>query len=161
MKLEVNGLLYDFERAIAQSNVEVECLESSGHSFTFLIQGKVFHIEMVDKDERANSYLLEVNGKSIEVKVKSKLAILLEEIGMGRKEEAVSLDIIAPMPGKILEVMVSVGDFVEKGQTVLVLEAMKMQNSIKALSDFQVTKVHVQEGQSIEKGALLIACGES
>ena len=61
----------------------------------------------------------------------------------------------APMPGNILSVNVAVGDTVKKGQVLMVLEAMKMENEIMAPRDGKVTAVAVAKGAAVESGALL------
>lgn len=60
------------------------------------------------------------------------------------------------MPGKIVRVLVKVGDSVKKGQSLLVMEAMKMENEIKAVQDATVKEIKVIEGQAIETGAELL-----
>ena len=64
--------------------------------------------------------------------------------------------IAAPMPGTVLQVAVSVGDNVTKGQTLLVLEAMKMENEIMAPADGVVQEVNVTQGVSVNAGDILI-----
>ena len=64
--------------------------------------------------------------------------------------------IVSPMPGNILNVNVKVGDSVKKGQVLLILEAMKMENEIMAPKDGTVTAVNVQKGSTVESGALLV-----
>lgn len=64
--------------------------------------------------------------------------------------------IVAPMPGTILQVAVSSGDSVVKGQTLLVLEAMKMENEIKAPADGVIKEVNVTQGVSVNAGEVLI-----
>jgi len=66
-------------------------------------------------------------------------------------------DIISPMPGTVLNVLVNDGQTVTKGQMVLVFEAMKMENEIFASADATVSKVHVAKGDAIETGTLLIS----
>ena len=63
---------------------------------------------------------------------------------------------MAPMPGKVLQVLVKEGDAVEEGQPLLVLEAMKMENVIKAAVNGKVSVVKAAQGQAVEKGALLV-----
>jgi biotin carboxyl carrier protein len=65
--------------------------------------------------------------------------------------------IIAPMPGKVVRVMVSVGDEVVAGQGIVVVEAMKMQNEMKAPRDGRVTAVEVRENDSVNAGTVLAA----
>ena len=64
--------------------------------------------------------------------------------------------IAAPMPGKIVRVFVRPGDAVTARQPLVVVEAMKMENELRASRDGTVAEVHVQEGLSVEAGALLI-----
>lgn len=68
--------------------------------------------------------------------------------------------LIAPMPGQVRSVTVSVGDSVKKGQTLLTMEAMKMEIRIQALSDGKVSAVHVQQGQTVEREQILIEVEE-
>jgi propionyl-CoA carboxylase alpha chain len=63
---------------------------------------------------------------------------------------------VAPMPGKVVEVCVVVGDAVQKGDKLIVLEAMKMEQAIKAAEPGTVTAVHVDQGDQVELGAVLI-----
>ena len=62
----------------------------------------------------------------------------------------------APMPGKIVRVLVTEGEAVRRRQPLLVVEAMKMENEVRSLRDGIVSRVHVAEGQSVEAGAPLI-----
>jgi glutaconyl-CoA/methylmalonyl-CoA decarboxylase subunit gamma len=67
--------------------------------------------------------------------------------------------ILSPMPGNILKVNVQNGDVVKKGQVLLVLEAMKMENDITAPADGKVTAIKVEKGQSIQAGEVLVILG--
>ena len=62
----------------------------------------------------------------------------------------------APMPGMVRAVKVSTGDIVERQSTLLVLEAMKMENNILAGTNGRIVKVHAEEGKSVERNALLV-----
>ena len=65
----------------------------------------------------------------------------------------------APLPGTVTDIKVAVGDAVKKGQTVVVLEAMKMQNNINAESDGTITSVTVNKGDTVNEGATLVTIG--
>jgi biotin carboxyl carrier protein len=67
--------------------------------------------------------------------------------------------ISAPMPGKIIKVMVNVGDSVKKGQELIIVEAMKMHNPVLAGSDGVVKEIFVKAGDPIQTGAALISVG--
>ncbi len=71
--------------------------------------------------------------------------------------EAPSGGLVAPMPGVVLEVRVAAGDRVDRGQTLVVLEAMKMEHHIEAPADGIVAEVRVAKGDQVDNGALLIA----
>jgi len=65
-------------------------------------------------------------------------------------------DIIAPMPGLILDIMVKAGDEVEEGQSILILEAMKMENVIKAEGAGTVKSINKDVGATVEKGTIIV-----
>ena len=67
--------------------------------------------------------------------------------------------VTSPLPGVILEVSVKVGDAVKRGQKVMVLEAMKMENVIEATADGTVTAIKVDKGDSVLEGAPLVIIG--
>ncbi|MBQ6550537.1 MAG: biotin/lipoyl-binding protein [Lachnospiraceae bacterium] len=66
-----------------------------------------------------------------------------------------SVQIVSPMPGKILGIKAKAGDAVKKGQAIIILEAMKMENEIVAPQDGTVASINVNEGASVEAGAVL------
>jgi biotin carboxyl carrier protein len=116
------------------------------------------------------SYTITVNGTSYEVTVEEHDAAFEPTV---RAQAAVSapapkeapkqaapkasgrLQVVAPMPGKILSVKIKAGDQVKRGQAVMVLEAMKMENEIVAPDDGVVASVEVAAGANVEAGALL------
>lgn len=67
--------------------------------------------------------------------------------------------VVAPMPGSILKVNVNVGDSVKRGQVLLVLEAMKMENEITAPAEGKITEVKVEQGQCISAGDVMVVIG--
>jgi len=81
----------------------------------------------------------------------------------GRKDEAAHgggpQRIVAPMPGKIVKVLVSKGDPVRARQPLVVMEAMKMENELRASAAGAVAELHVQEGQSVDAGTLVALVG--
>ena len=74
----------------------------------------------------------------------------------GAGEDVADKTIVAPMPGLVLKVEVEVGQAVKAGQGVVIVEAMKMENELKAPADGVVAKILVQERQTVDKGATLI-----
>ena len=66
-----------------------------------------------------------------------------------------SINVSSPMPGKILSVKATVGQAIKKGEVILILEAMKMENEIVATDDGTIASINVAAGQSVEAGDLL------
>ena len=78
-----------------------------------------------------------------------------------RRADAIAAgDLIAPMPGVVIQVMAAEGDRVEQDQVLAVLESMKMQMQVRAPFAGRVRRVNVKEGAAVEKGALLVKIGE-
>jgi len=91
-----------------------------------------------------------------ELVFKNELDYVLDEMGIKRTFEAVNTDVKAPMPGKVLSVVVNEGDEVKKGDAILILEAMKMENVLKAEGDCVIKKVLVNTQESVEKNQVLV-----
>lgn len=97
-----------------------------------------------------------INGERYSVSVRDEQALLLEKMGFksgNRKNQGV---LKSPMPGKIMALRKSVGDTVTAGEAVVILEAMKMENELKAPSGGVIKAILVKEGQSVEKNIPLL-----
>jgi biotin carboxyl carrier protein len=98
---------------------------------------------------RKESILVSVGPASLEFKP-------AEAASRRRARGLAATEITAPMPGKVLKVMVRDGDMVEAGQPLVVIEAMKMETTLSAESAALVKHVRVEEGQTVDHGAVLI-----
>lgn len=96
-----------------------------------------------------------IAGQRTEVEVKDKRDLLVDEFGLGA-DAAAGGEVRAPMPGLVLEVLVEEGEKVEAEQGLLVLEAMKMENELKAPSGGIVGTIHAEEEAAVDKDDLLI-----
>tara|TARA_Y100000991_G_scaffold10742_1_gene7577 strand:- start:284 stop:664 length:381 start_codon:yes stop_codon:yes gene_type:complete len=121
-----------------------------------LQNGAHYTVECESGPDAEGHLVIRINGVRREVRVLDERAKLLEKMGMSVSAGSSSGDIKAPMPGKVLQVLVQPGDAVEEGQALLVLEAMKMENMIKAVAAGTVSEVPIAEGEAVEKGALLV-----
>lgn len=120
-----------------------------------LVDGRSVHVRV--EEGEGKSRIVEVNGHRFEVDLKDHYDRLLDQLGMSRTDDVADQDLKAPMPGKVLEINVAVGQSVAKGDALLILEAMKMENVIKAPADATVLSVHCVQGEAVEKNAVLIA----
>lgn len=117
-------------------------------------KNRSYEIEKVKSEGK--SYQLKINGKLVDVDIKDHLDKILEKLGMDAALVETLNEVIAPMPGAILDVLVKEGDEVQQGDPLLILEAMKMENIIKSPGEGTVSKVNVEKGQNVEKGHALI-----
>ena len=103
-----------------------------------------------------NASELVVNGKAVHVDLKDHTMLTLDKLGIGAQQNNKQLKVLAPMPGVILEVKVTQGQVVKEGDPLLILEAMKMENVVKAVGDATIKSIKAKNGQSVEKDSVLI-----
>ncbi len=130
--------------------------EVSAGYFHILYENQSFTAEVVKADAAAKSFVIKVNGSIYHVAVKDKFDLLLEKMGMNSNASSRVNSVKAPMPGLIIDLKVKAGDTVKAGDSLLILEAMKMENIIKSQGDGVVKNVKVKKGESVEKNQVLI-----
>jgi biotin carboxyl carrier protein len=113
------------------------------------VDGRIFNV-IVHSNSLSHSVF--VNGRLFRVEKRSALKILPGEKARQRKR-----DVKITMPGRVIQVFKTAGDEVQEGQPVLVLEAMKMQNEIKAPHSGRITKVNFRAGDYVETGSVLFS----
>jgi len=129
---------------------EVDAFQLRPGSFSLLIDHRSFAVDVRSDGER---HRVDLGGRTIEV-------ALIDTLRHGgvQLDAAVAegpQEIRAMMPGKVVTVLVAVGDTVEKDQGVLVVEAMKMENEVKAAGPGVVKELLVQPGQAVEAGEIM------
>jgi biotin carboxyl carrier protein len=135
---------------------EWDVIEVKNGSFHILKDHKSYNLEVIKADAAEKTFLVSVNGNKYQLDVKDKFDELLKSLGFDNLNAKKVNEIKAPMPGLVLDVRVSVGDTVKKGDPIIVLEAMKMENIIKSPTDGTVSKINVKKGVAVEKNQVLI-----
>ena len=115
-----------------------------------------YYVQWIERNDEAKTYTLKINGSLIVLEAKNEFDILLEKMGMANVGSAKVSKLKAPMPGKVLDVLVTVGQEVVKGDGLVILEAMKMENVLKADDVGVVKSVNVSIGEAVEKNNVLI-----
>jgi biotin carboxyl carrier protein len=134
--------------------LEADATAVSPGIYSILINGKSFDVRV----ERLGSQLRVIAGGQ-------EFSVLAQDEREWRRNRAGSVEaegrqqVLAPMPGKIVRVLVSAGDTVRAGQGLLVVEAMKMQNEIRAPKSGTIDRVRVIEGQTVNAGEVVIIVG--
>ena len=135
-----------YRATMGEKTVDVEILGTQDGKLELLIDG-----------ERVTAYISSENAKRW-VTINGRTYLLTKQSGSrksGAKHDH-SGELTAPMPGQVRAVNVSEGDAVTKGQTLMVLEAMKMEIRIQSPGDGIVKKIHIQQGQTVEREQTLI-----
>lgn len=138
------------------SQFEGNVVQVSANHYHIIWNDRSFEVEVVEQDSVAKKTVLKINGQLLTTTAKDRVALLLESMGMGQAATAKINDVKAPMPGLIQSVTVTVGDTVQKGDILLVLVAMKMENAIKAPTDATIKAIRIEPGTSVEKNQVLI-----
>ena len=117
-----------------------------------IVDGEEFEVEL---EQDGEMWKATVEGKTFEIQVPDAGPAPKQRRSAGGKSKK-SGKVTANIPGKVVTVEVTVGQEVEEGQVVMILEAMKMQNEIQAPVSGTVTDIHCEEGQSIEANVPLL-----
>lgn len=128
--------------------------QNSSH---ILYQNKSYLVEVVELIKEEKKAIIKINGNIYTLNVEDQYNQLLKQLGMDNLAVNKILQVKAPMPGLVLSVLVAEGDEVQKGDSLLVLEAMKMENMIKSPTDGIIKKIEVKPGNTVEKNELLIS----
>lgn len=124
--------------------------------FHILYQNKSYRAEVIKTDPETKQFTFKINGHNYTVTLKDKFDLLLEKMGMHNTASSKVNNVKAPMPGLIIDLKVKVGDAVKPGDSLLILEAMKMENILKSPGEGIVKTVKVKKGDSVEKGQVLV-----
>lgn len=134
----------------------MDILELEPGCYSILLDGRSVEVRLdpaKSPDPEAHAYRAMLYDGAYEFSlVDPRRALLAGSGGAGAAGGVLS----APMPGKIVKLLVKAGDAVQEGQTLVVMEAMKMQNELKTGTTGTVTAVNVQEGATVETGAPLV-----
>jgi biotin carboxyl carrier protein len=148
----VNDLSFTLqEQQINATNL----VKNTDGSYHILQNNQSFIVQSIQKNAN-KSYTITVNGNAYLVQIKDSLDTLIQIMGISASTTKVVNDIKAPMPGLLLDILVSVGQQVTENQPVLILEAMKMENTLLSPKTGVVKEILLQKGNAVEKGQVLV-----
>ncbi len=124
--------------------------------FTLTYSGQEFNGEIMDENVESNSLAIKINHRVFHVKKQGPLDGLIAELGLDTPKVRKLKELEAPMPGRIVNIAVEIGQELNVGDEILSLEAMKMENVLKAEGIGKVKAVNIANDQVVEKGAILI-----
>ena len=121
-----------------------------------LLDNKFHILEVIHADYKLKRFSIKVNNNIYDLNLQTELDILLDKMGMSSVSDEKMDNVKAPMPGLVLDILVEAGQTINKGDNLLVLEAMKMENIIKASGTGVVKNIKVNKKDAVEKNQLLI-----
>lgn len=124
--------------------------------FNLSYNGKTYFGEILEEGSESNFLKLKINHRIIEVRKKGELDDLISALGLDVPKIRKLKELVAPMPGRIVAINVEVGQELNVEDPILSLEAMKMENVLKAEGIGTVKAILAKPDQVVEKGAVLI-----
>lgn len=140
-------------------SIDLDWVKLLDNKFHILQQHKSYNLEVLHADTRLKRFSIKVNNNIYDINLQNELDILLDKMGMSAGADDKLEDIKAPMPGLVLDILVEEGQPINKGDNLLILEAMKMENIIKAGGSGIVKSIKVNKKDAVEKNQLLIEVG--
>jgi biotin carboxyl carrier protein len=153
--VEWNGR--DIERgSVNDVPFELDLIQEKEGSYHLIYKGKSYVVELVQRFDQEKKIALKINNNHHVFQVEDRYDALLKQMGLSGMNSEVVKDLKAPMPGLVLNIEVSGGSAVKKGDPLLILEAMKMENVLKSPTDGVIKEILVKQGNAVEKNQLLL-----
>lgn len=146
-----------FEFELSKDDCQsLDMIEMGDRSFHLIENNRSVVARIVEADLQGKSYTVQLGSNHYTVHLKDRVDQQISEMGLsvGKGKQVNALN--APMPGLVLEINVREGDEVNEGDQLLILSAMKMENSFLSPRDGKIKAVHVSKDQAVDKGQLLI-----
>lgn len=152
-KVKANSFEFELNTSTLDA---VDILQKSPTEYHVLHQHTGATATIVDCDPACKHLKVEVNGELFDVEVKDSLDVMLDKMGFKTVSTKQIKEIKAPMPGLVVEVVVQEGQEVAEGDKLLILSAMKMENSIMIQTPAIIKKINVKAGDAVDKGQIMI-----
>lgn len=117
---------------------------------------KSYNVEIISINKEEKTAQIRINNNLYNLSAKDQFDLLLDNLGLSNLNNIKVSEVKAPMPGLVLNVFVTEGSSVKKGDNLFVLEAMKMENIIKAVADVIIKSVKIKPGDKVEKNQVLM-----
>ena len=153
-KTKVNST-FEFDIDSKQTS-QLDAIKISDSKFHILEDSKSFTAEIIESSFSQKKYTVKINNNTYVVEIEDDMDALISSMGFEVGASKQINNIKAPMPGLILEIDVSEGQEVKENDTLLILEAMKMENVLTSPRDGIIKSISVKKGDAVEKNQLLV-----
>ncbi|HET7449999.1 MAG TPA: biotin/lipoyl-containing protein [Gaiellaceae bacterium] len=159
--VEVNGERVEVDLDVGTAEVAGErqaaaLADVDGTPVRLVTVGTEVHRVVARRHAERGRYTLSIDGYRYEVEALDERARAIRDLSAAKAGPAGPAPLVAPMPGLVVRVAVEVGDTVQAGQALVVMEAMKMENELRSAAAGTVKAVRAVPGTAVEKGAILV-----
>jgi biotin carboxyl carrier protein len=152
-KIKANDFEFYFDQhAIDQADF----YKKSATEFNIIRNNRSVNATLLESDTTGKKVTIEVDGESFTLEIRDELDQRLDSMGFSNVSSKHIKEIKAPMPGLVIDVAVKEGQEVKEGDRLLILEAMKMENSIIIHANATIKRIAVTAGQAVDKGQVLV-----
>lgn len=134
----------------------MDVISVADEHYHVLQDGQAVHLELLHADHSKRCFTFKIDGEKYTVTIADYYERLVQQLGLSVGSSKKINTVKAPMPGLVINILVKPGQIVQKGDPLLILEAMKMENVLKAAGEGVVKTVHTEKGQPVDKGQTLL-----
>lgn len=140
---------------IEEKEIKYQLLQKKEDEYQLLTNNKSYEIKILSVEKQ--SVWMLIDDHEVRVETKNELDLMMSKLGITGGSADLNQEVLAPMPGTILDIMVSPGEQIKKGEALLVLNAMKMENVIKATRNAEINEIKISTGENVIKNQILIS----
>jgi len=134
----------------------LDMVQTADNQYHVLQDGKAYQAEVETANFNDKTMTIKVNGNKYKINIEDSYDQLVKKMGLSTTGSQKMTNVKAPMPGLVLDILVESDQAVSKGDALLILEAMKMENVLKAEGDGVVKSIEVEKGTAVDKGQIII-----
>lgn len=146
---------YEFSVSLKDLS-DLDLISADDNTYHLIDQHRSQLIKILHIDRLKKIVELEVDGNYYAVTIEDEYDQLVKKMGFSASKSKKIKDVKAPMPGLVIEVLVEEGQTIQKGDNLIVLEAMKMENVLKAEGEGVIKKILVEKSNTVDKGSILL-----
>ncbi|MDO8994862.1 MAG: acetyl-CoA carboxylase biotin carboxyl carrier protein subunit, partial [Daejeonella sp.] len=143
-------------RIINNQAIDADIVRINDRIFHVIHKGKSYNAELINLNKDEKSCAVKVGTNIYSMQMTDQFDELLHQLGMDNLKATKVSEVKAPMPGLVIRILAAEGEEVEKGGNLFVLEAMKMENIIKAPADVKIKSIKVKSGDKVEKNQVVM-----